>query len=519
MAPRSSRARFGAAVVAAFAGGLITTAALDLTPFGYAQQTGTARPPASDVRSLEETGEAFVAIAEHVTPAVVSISAESAPRERSATPDDPRRRALPPGWEDFFRQFGDPRQQTPRQSSGTGFIVSADGYILTNNHVVEDADRLVVTLNDGRDYQARLVGRDPDTDVAVIKIDGRGLPTVAFGDDTRLRIGEWVVAIGNPLGLDFTVTAGIVSAKGRSATDVNLPIQGGNNGSYAIVDLIQTDAAINPGNSGGPLVNIRGEVIGINNAIASQTGYFAGYGFAIPITLAKDVMEDLIEHGRVRRAVIGVSIKDVNPDDAGAAGLDQIRGAVVSDFPDENSPARRAGLQRNDVIIAINGRAVDRVSTLQRLVRSHEPGETITVEAMRYGERKQFRVRLEEAPATTAVAAAPRRPTAEPAGTSAGKLGIVVQPLTPEVARSRGITGPAEGVLVTEVLPDGPARDRLATGWVITEVLHPAPARPVRNERDLQQALAPLKEGDYLSLGVRVGEQRSVVNLRVGSDR
>jgi serine protease Do len=245
------------------------------------------------------------------------------------------------------------------------------------------------------------------------------------------------------------------------------------------VDLIQTDAAINPGNSGGPLVNIRGEVIGINNAIASQTGYFAGYGFAIPITLAKDVMEDLIEHGRVRRAVIGVSIRDVNPDDAGTAGLEQIRGAVVSDFPEEDSPARRAGLQRNDVIIAIDGRPVDRVSTL----------------------------------------AAPRPASAEPAGTSAGKLGIVVQPLTAEVARSRGIPGPAEGVLVTEVLPDGPARDRLATGWVITEILHPAPARPVRTERDLQQALAGLEEGDYLSLGVRVGDQRSVVNLRVGDDR
>ncbi|HEY0972041.1 MAG TPA: Do family serine endopeptidase [Gemmatimonadales bacterium] len=520
MASRFSRTRFGAAVVAAFAGGLITTAAFDLTPFGYAQQSGTARPTAAEVQSLEETGNAFVSIAEHVTPAVVSIAAESDPRQRSAAPADPRRRALPPGWEDFFRQFGDPRQQAPRASSGTGFIVSADGYILTNNHVVEDADRLRVTLNDGRTFLAKLVGRDPDTDVAVIKIEGKGLPTVAFGDDTRLRIGEWVVAIGNPLGLDFTVTAGIVSAKGRSATDVNLPIQGNESGgSYAIVDLIQTDAAINPGNSGGPLVNIRGEVVGINNAIASQTGYFAGYGFAIPITLAKDVMEDLIEHGRVRRAVIGVSIREVNPDDAAVAGLKEIHGAVVSDFSDETSPARRAGLERNDVIVAIDGKPVDRVSTLQRLVRSHEPGETVTVDVMRYGERKQLRVKLEEAPAPRAVAAAPRPAEAESGGTSAGKLGIVVQPLTPEVARTRGISGAAEGMVVTEVAPDGPARDRLAPGWVITEILHPGPRRPVRTQADLQQALSGLKAGDYISLGVRVGDTRSVVNLRIGEER
>jgi serine protease Do len=511
----STRARFGAAVGAAFLGGVILTAAFDLTPFGYAQQSGASRPAASEVRSLAETGDAFASIAESVTPAVVSISAEASARQ----PAPGRQRQLPPGWEDFFRQFGGPPQQQPRQSSGTGFLVSADGYILTNNHVVADADRLRVRLNDGREFTARLIGRDPDTDVAVIKIDGSNFPRVALGDDTKIRIGEWVVAIGNPLGLDFTVTAGIVSAKGRSAADVQLPTE--RTGGYEIVDLIQTDAAINPGNSGGPLVNIRGEVIGINNAIASQTGYFAGYGFAIPVTLARDVMEDLIKHGRVRRAVIGVSIRDANPDDAGVAGLRDIGGAVVGDFSVEDSPAQRAGLQRNDVIVAIDGKPVDRVSTLQRIVRAHEPGETVTVDVMRYGDRRSFRIRLSEAPAQTQVAtAAP--PRDEPAsGTSADKLGVVVAPVPAELVRARQLDSVPAGVLVAEVSPDGPARERLAPGVdVIQEVMFPV-RRQVRTAQDLQSVLAGLKPGDYLSLGVlRTSNppQRLIVNLRVGRD-
>ncbi len=519
MAPRFPRLRYGAAVATAFAGGLVLTAALDLTPFGYAQQSGSARPPVADVRSLAETGNAFVSIAEHVTPAVVSIAAEADARRPAAGEAQPRN--LPPGWEDFFRQFGGPQRQGPRQSSGTGFLVSRDGYILTNNHVVEGMDRLRVTLNDGRQFTARLVGRDPDTDVAVVKIDGRDFPTVAFGDDTQLRIGEWVVAIGNPLGLDFTVTAGIVSAKGRSATDVQLP-QDPNDGGYAIVDLIQTDAAINPGNSGGPLVNIRGEVIGINNAIASQTGFFAGYGFAIPITLARDVMEDLIQHGRVRRAVIGVQIREVNADDAAVAGLDEIRGAVVASLTGDRGPAERAGLQPNDVVVAIDGQPVDRVSTLQRLVRSKEPGETIAVDVMRYGDRRTFRVRLDEAPATRTVASAPARPDTEAPseGSSADKLGIVVQPVPADLVRARRLDSTPAGVLVAEVAPDGPARERLFAGVdVIQEVVHPV-RRQIRTPQDLQAVLSGLKAGDYVSLGVfnTVTQQRSVSNLRVGSE-
>ncbi|HYD54133.1 MAG TPA: trypsin-like peptidase domain-containing protein, partial [Gemmatimonadaceae bacterium] len=328
------RARLLVTAVAFFASGLVFASATDLTRFGFAQQSA-AKPTPSEVKSLADVGSAFEAIAEHVTPAVVSIQTE---RTRSTRSRVSRR----PGLEELFRQFEAPdRDPTPEASSGTGFIVSKDGYILTNNHVVADADKIVVALLDKRTFSARLVGRDPTTDVAVIKIDGSSLPAVNLGNDETARVGQWVLAIGNPLGLDFTVTAGIVSAKGRGGQSLSSLL----GTQYAITDFIQTDAAINPGNSGGPLVNIRGEVIGINSAIASSTGYYAGYGFAIPITLAQQVMKDLIAHGRVRRAVLGVGIDDVKPDEAQAAGLKEIRGVMVKSYSGDNSPARAAGIE------------------------------------------------------------------------------------------------------------------------------------------------------------------------------
>src|SRR5688500_6459097 len=316
------RAPIIAAALVAFVCGLVFASDFDLTKISWAQQRGAPTAPApkptpAEVKPLEEVGQAFEAIAEHVTPAVVAVEAEQLESRR--TQQTPRN--VPPGMEEFFRRFEIPDQ--PRGGTGSGFIVTKDGFILTNNHVVANADRVTVTMLDNRRFVAKVVGRDPTTDVAVIKVDATNLPTVTLGDDAKTRIGQWVVAIGNPLGLEFTVTAGIVSAKGRS--QLNLP----NFQRYSIQDFIQTDAAINPGNSGGPLVNIRGEVIGINSAIASQTGFNAGYGFAIPITLAKLVMDDLIQHGRVRRAVLGISIAEVNPTDARAAGLTEIRGVMI----------------------------------------------------------------------------------------------------------------------------------------------------------------------------------------------
>src|SRR5918999_1535327 len=392
MSSKISRARVGAAVVTAFVSGLVFASASDLTRFGWAQGARPAadRPSAQEVKPLADFGTAFEAIAEHVTPAVVSIQTERV--ARSARRNFPRGQQ-PPGIEDFFRQFETPQQDRLQEGTGSGFIVSRDGYILTNNHVVADADRVTIGLLDKRTFTARVVGRDPTTDIALIKIDATNLPVATLGDDRNARVGQWVLAIGNPLQLDFTVTAGVISSKGRSLRGV-LPAR------YAIMDYIQTDAAINPGNSGGPLVNIRGEVIGVNSAIASQTGFYAGYGFAIPISLAKQVMDDLIAHGKVRRAVLGVGINDVTANAAQAAGLREIEGVVVESYsPSEDaSPAAKAGIELGDVIVAGHGRATPRVSALQRIVRGYKPGQTVTVDVVRFGSRKTFRVRLTEPP-------------------------------------------------------------------------------------------------------------------------
>jgi serine protease Do len=294
-------------------------------------------------------------------------------------------------------RFAPPGARALAQGSGSGFIVSTDGYILTNNHVVADAQKVTVGLTDRRVFEARVIGRDPTTDVAVIKIEGANFPTLALGDDDNVRVGEWVLAVGNPLGLDFTVTSGIVSAKGRSMPGL-LPTE------YAISDFIQTDAAINPGNSGGPLVNIRGQVIGINSAIASPTGYNAGYGFAIPVTLAQSVMRDLIAYGEVRRGLLGLTLRDVDAPTAARLGLKTIAGALVMNYSGSDSPARAAGVQPEDVIVRVDGRPVDRLGTLQRVVRTRKPGDVVALGVVRGGEELTLRVRLASAPVPSRVA-------------------------------------------------------------------------------------------------------------------
>src|SRR2546426_11769883 len=311
--------KFGTLVAMAFALGLAFASAFRLPSRGEAAVRSVLQDtsrPIPDAKAAVDLGEAFASVAEHVKPAVVFIKSER--RERAPT------RRLPPGFDDFF---GSPRRPQVEPGSGSGFIVSQDGYILTNNHVVQGADRVTVRLLDNREFTATTVGTDPFTDVAVIKIQTTGLPTVRLGDAESTEIGNWVLAIGNPLGenFTFTVTAGIVSAKGRL-------LAGLNQSRYAIQDFIQTDAAINPGNSGGPLVNVRGEVIGINSAIASETGFYTGYGFAIPINLARTVMQQLIKSGHVERAVMGVAIRAVDPEDADLVGLKEAKGVVVNDY-------------------------------------------------------------------------------------------------------------------------------------------------------------------------------------------
>ena len=516
----TQRARLFVAAVTAFVGGLIIASGLNWTKLGFAQS----RTNSAIVQPIAEASNAFVAIANNVTPAVVSIEVFSAPRGGNTS----RGRAqapqgVPPGMEDFFRQFDIPQQSRPMRGQGSGFIVTSNGYILTNNHVVTNSDRetiadkVTVRMLDHRVFTAKVIGHDRTTDVAVIKIDGNNFPTVSLGNDVTSRIGEWVLAIGNPLGLENTVTAGIISAKGRSLAELMNP--NGTN-QFAISDLIQTDAAINPGNSGGPLVNSKGEVIGINSAIASPTGYNAGYGFAIPITLAKRVMDQLIANGRVRVPALGIGIDDVSPEDAAVAGVKDIRGVLVRNFPAENTPAKQAGLQPGDVIITADGQPVDRVSTLQRIVRNHNPGETIEVEAMRYGQRKTFRVTLMDAKIDQEVATNSTPAPVSPGGMVHPALGISVAPVSPEIAAQARVSTPVRGVMVADVTPGGPADEKLSRNDVITDVLFPTPRRAINTPSDLQSVLSRLKDGDYISLSVYslADPQHAprIVNLQVG---
>ena len=520
-----TKSRITSIVALAFVGGVMFASSMDWTRFLRAQTKPGTKPAVSMAapQSLADEQNSFVGIAERVTPAVVSIDAQ-----RDARRPDPTQRGrqaqpqLPPGFQQFFE---DP-QPRDQESTGSGFIVTTDGYVLTNNHVVDGADRVKVILTDRREFRATVVGRDPQTDVAVLKIDATGLPAVTLGDDNKARVGEWAVAIGNPLGLDFTVTAGIISAKGRGGAR----LRGLNSDKYAIQDFLQTDAAINPGNSGGPLVNIRGEVIGINSAIASQTGYYSGYGFAIPITLAKTVMDDIIAHGHVRRGIVGVNLGEVTAEDAGVNKLKEIAGAKVLSFvPAEGSPAQKAGLELGDLILKADGKPVDRVSTLQRIVRSHQPGDVVEMEAVRYGNKKTFRVKLDEAPTDGQVAsgaAAQKRDEPETAvAVAAKKLGITIEPIAVDGRTSAAARASENlrGVVVSDVTRGGPAEQKLFPGEIITDLWFPDPRTPITSVADLQRVLAKFKSGDYIGLKVLTpaaqdgSRTTSIVNLRIGN--
>jgi len=489
-----------------------------------APQQRTAKPAPAASATLAAWSDAFANVAQTVRPAVVFIRADTRAQTVSS-----RQRGQGQGqgqdpFEDMFRQFErqnpgmpfgtDPRGPQMQRSSGTGFIISNDGYILTNSHVVRDADRLTVRLFDNRTYTAKVVGRDGATDVAVIRIEAKGLPAVNFGNSDSSRVGEWVLAIGNPMGeeLSFTVTAGIISAKGRGLN--GLPSES----RYGIQDFIQTDAAINPGNSGGPLVNAEGKVIGINSAIASQTGSYEGYGFAIPSNLARRVVDELIAHGKVTRAILGLTIRAVDPEDAEYAKLEKVTGVVVQDFSD-NSPAQRAGVQPGDVVVAVDGVPVEYVAQFQQAVAFRKPGEEVTLTVQRKGgEKVNLKVRLQAAPADST---APIRA----ADTSSGsknqlygkKLGVSVEP-------AQGGDNSMAGLVVTAVDPDGPAADKLVPAEssprspdVITHVN----GNKVATVEDLNRALQSTQAGEVISLRVynqQMDQQRGgsrIVRMRV----
>src|SRR3954466_3541831 len=372
----------------------------------------------------------FTRVVEEQGNAVVNISTTQAVRRSAALPQVP-------GMEDeevleFFRRFI-PRQPGPGQpgqgqgpaprpesrSLGSGFVISQDGYVLTNAHVVEGADEITVKFTDKREFKAKVIGADKRTDIALIKIDATGLPAVRFGDPQKLKVGEWVVAIGSPFGFDNTVTAGIVSAKGRSLPQENF------------VPFIQTDVAINPGNSGGPLFNMRGEVIGINSQIYSRSGGFMGLSFAIPADVALDVQKQLKEKGRVARGRIGVQIQEVTRDLATSFGLDRARGALVNSV-EKGSPADKAGVEATDIILAFDGKQVESSSDLPRLVGSTRPGSQASMEVYRKGTKRTLNVTVGELQEDKVAAVEKPRPEKAAPEAAANRLGFVVAELTAE---------------------------------------------------------------------------------------
>jgi serine protease Do len=456
-------------------------------------QPAPLRPAAAAAApSLDAMNESFTAVADLIKPAVVFIRAE--------TIQQPSRNRLrvPPGFEEFFRDQSAPQI---RRGQGTGFIISKDGYILTNNHVVEGATTLTVRLLDRREFKgARVIGRDPATDVAVIKIDATNLPVATLGNSDSVKVGEWVLAVGNPLGeeFSFTVTAGIVSAKGRALD--GLPIES----QYRIMDFIQTDAVINPGNSGGPLVNTRGQVIGINSAIASETGTYVGYGFAIPANLAKAVSAQLIAEGRVHRAILGVSIREATENDAAYVGQSEIRGVVVQDYSNDDSPAKKAGIEPGDLITELDGQPVSYVAQLQQTVGFRKPGEVVKVTVLRPGGvKKVIPVRLGEAPSEDQIAARSEDTTADTENhPHATKLGIDLAPLTRDAATEVG--DEHVGPRVTEVDVDSPARDQLipAGGNGFGDVITRVNGTRVRTVKEFDDVIRNVEPGQVVSLQV-----------------
>jgi Do/DeqQ family serine protease len=437
---------------------------------GAAAAEGTAAVDAPAVVAQAPQGS-YADVLTRVTPAVVTVRASRRTREAQQFPfmDDPALREL------FGERF---RQQAPRSEErverglGSGVIVSADGYILTNHHVVDGAEEIRVELNDGRTLQAKVVGTDQPSDLAVLKVEVAGLPVLPLGDSDKARVGDVALAVGNPLGIGQTVTSGIISAKGRTT--------GLSDGSFE--DFIQTDAAINRGNSGGALVNAAGELIGINSQIFSPTGGNIGIGFAIPSNMAKDVMGQLIKTGRVRRGMLGVNIQNVTADLAASLGLSQARGAIVSGVQ-AGGPADRAGVKRGDIITAFNGTPVNDNNTLRNAVARTQPGGVATLTVAREGREQQLRVTLGELPVDSARG---EREESSGAREDAGGLGLNVQPVSPALVQRFNLKGAGAGLVVTDVAQGGAgAESGLRPGDVIEEVNR----QPVRTVAELQAAL------------------------------
>jgi serine protease Do len=398
---------------------------------------------------------------------------------------------------EFFKRFGlpapgggGPEDNVPARGMGSGFIVSDDGYILTNSHVVAEADDVTVRLTDRREFPAKVVGFDPRSDVAVIKIDAKNLPTVRIGDPAQVRPGEWVLAIGSPFGLDNSATAGIVSATSRAV-----------GGEETYVPFIQTDVAVNPGNSGGPLFNLRGEVIGMNSMIFSRTGGYMGLSFAIPIDVANDVREQLIKTGHVVRGRIGVAVQDVNAQLAQSFGLDRPRGALVSAVQ-KDSPAAKAGVKAGDVILAVNGHDIDRVGDLRNQVSQTKPGTTAELRVWRDGKESSVKAQVDELQEQQPARTAAR----EGSGDETAKLGIAVRPLTADERKQVE----TEGNLVVEEV-SGPAA---AAGLQPGDIILGVNGKPVTSVQQLRGAVKT--QQNTVALLVERGNAQIFIPIRVG---
>ena len=492
--------------------GMVIASRLDLSPTSSAQ---TLAIPSTNSAPLSGPVDAttFRTIAKAQSPMVVSIRTESRQRTQDLTEffggDDLLERFFGPGMGQTPRGQQAPRRQQPRvtQAAGSGFIINKEGFIITNNHVVEGATKIEVQFFDDEDtyYEAKVVGRDPLTDSALIQLvekPNRPLPEAKFGDSSQMEPGDWVMAIGNPFGLAHTISVGVLSATSRP-----FPVA-----EQRSANVLQTDAAINPGNSGGPLLNIRGEVIGVNTAIYSNGGMMGGgagnigIGFAIPINTIRDVLPGL-RSGKITRGRIGVSVRPVSPDEVEALNLKDRRGAIVVQVPE--GPAATAGIEPGDVIIEFNGKPIQRSDDLPQIVAATAPGTTVPLKVIREGKERTFTVRVEE----LALEAESRRADADvPGGDTGAGFGITLNNVTPELARQFELPASTRGAVITDIDPDSPAARVLQPGDVILQVNR----RPVTNMSEASAALRAIPSGRAVGLLIMRRGQEQFVTVRKG---
>ncbi len=439
--------------------------------------------PDVKAQTIQNIPESFTSLAENIRPAVVNIRTVKTikgggPVFRSFNKGPFQNKNRDPMEEFFNRFFGEEKQREfKHRSLGSGFFIDKAGFIVTNNHVIEDADKIEVILKSGKKFEAEIIGRDPNTDIAIIKIEAKDVfPAVTLGNSDSLEVGQWVVAIGSPFGLEQTVTAGIVSAKGRVI------------GSGPYDDFIQTDASINPGNSGGPLINMKGRVVGINTAIISGG---QGIGFAIPINMAKGIFQQLRKHGEVTRGWLGVVIQDLSEELAGYYGIKSKKGVIITEaVPDD--PADKAGIKAEDIILKVNGRKVETSRDLTKMIAGTSVGKKIKILVLRKGEKKEFTVKIAKRPDTKKISTNQRKKEED-------ELGINVSELTDEQARRFGIPN-TEFVIITAVLPEGKGdRAGLKELDIIKEINH----HIIKTKQDYKKAIKNIRTGETISFFIR----------------